>query len=57
MVDEGDAGAAAQVKAYAQARAGAMLGILDAQLASHGRDWLLGERFSAVDPFALDVGR
>ena len=57
MVDEGDAGAAAQVKAHAQARAGAMLGILDAQLASHGRDWLLGERFSAVDPFALMLGR
>jgi len=57
MVDDGDAGAAAQVKARAQARAGAMLAILDAQLASHGCDWLLGERYSAVDPFALMLGR
>lgn len=57
MVDDGDAAAAAQVKSHAQARAGAMLAILDAQLASHGRDWLLGDRFSAVDPFALMLGR
>jgi len=57
IVDEGDADAAAQVKSHAQARIGAMLDLLDAQLASHGGDWLLGATFSAVDPFALMLCR
>jgi glutathione S-transferase len=34
-----------------------MLEQLDAQLASHGQDWLLGATFSAVDPFALMLCR
>ena len=57
LVDEGDAAAAAQVTAHAEARIGSMLDLLDAQLASHGRDWLLGETFRAVDPFVLMLCR
>ncbi len=57
MVDEGDKVAAAQVKSHAEARIGGMLDQLDAQLASHGRDWLLGATFSAVDPFLLMLCR
>ena len=57
IVNEGDAAAAAQVKAHAEQRIGAMLDILDAQLAAHGGDWLLGARFSAVDPYALMLCR
>jgi glutathione S-transferase len=57
LVNEGDAGAAMQVKAHAEQRVGAMLDILDAQLAAHGGDWLLGARFSAVDPYALMLCR
>lgn len=57
MVDEGDAHAAAQVKAHAQAKVGAMLDQLDAQLAGHGGDWLLGPAYSAVDAYALMLGR
>jgi glutathione S-transferase len=57
LVDEGDAAAAAQVKAHAEARVGRMLDQLDAQLASHGQDWLLGATFSAADPFALMLCR
>ena len=57
MVDAGDASAAAQVKSHAEARIGGMLDQLDAQLASHGADWLLGPAFSAVDPYALMLGR
>ena len=57
LVNEGDAAAAAQVKAHAEQRVGAMLDILDGQLAAHGGDWLLGERFSAVDPYALMLCR
>ena len=57
LVDEGDAGAAAQVRAHAQARVGAMLQLLDEQLASHGRPWLLASGYSAVDPFAFMLCR
>jgi glutathione S-transferase len=53
MVDDGNVAAAAQVKAHAEAKVGAMLDQLDAQLVSHGQDWLLGATFTAVDPFTL----
>lgn len=57
MVDDGDAGAAAQVKAHAEAKVGAMLDQLDAELARHGQPWLLGDRFSAADLFTLMLCR
>lgn len=57
MVDDGDAAASAQVKRRAEARIGPMLDRLDDQLAAHGGPWLLGESFSAVDPYALMLGR
>jgi len=57
IVDAGDAQAAAQVRSHAQARAGAMLDLLDGQLASHGKAWLLGDAFTAVDPYVLMLGR
>jgi glutathione S-transferase len=57
LVDDGDAAAATQVKAHAEAKVGAMLDQLDAQLASHGQAWLLGDRFSAVDLYALMLCR
>lgn len=57
MVDDGDAAAAAQVKKRAEARIGPMLDRLDEQLASHGGPWLLGAAYSAVDPYALMLGR
>jgi glutathione S-transferase len=53
IVDEGDDGAAAQVKAHAETRIGGMLDQLDAQLAAHGQEWLLGPSYTAVDPFAM----
>jgi glutathione S-transferase len=57
LVDDGDAAAAKQVKAHAEARVGAMLDRLDEQLAAHDGDWLLGSGFSAVDPYALMLCR
>ena len=57
MVDDGDDNAAAQVKTHAETRVGAMLDVLNGQLASHGGDWLLGSGFSAVDPYALMLCR
>ncbi len=52
-----DAAATAQVKAHAETAVGRMLDQLDAQLAAHGGRWLLGETFSAVDPYALMLCR
>ena len=57
LVDEGNASAAAQIKAHAEAKVGAMLDQLDAELAAHGQPWLLGEHYSAVDPYALMLCR
>ena len=52
-----DAAGAAQVKSHAEQKIGGMLDQLDAQLAAHGQPWLLGSAFSAVDPYALMLGR
>ena len=57
MVDPANAAAAAQVKAHAEAKVGALLDQLDAELARHGQPWLLGERFSVVDLYALMLCR
>ena len=56
-VDDGNAAGAAQVKAHAQARAAACLAQIDAQLASHAGPWLMGERYSALDPYAFMLCR
>jgi len=57
MVDEGDAGAAAQVKAHAEAKAGALLDQVEAALGAHGGDWLLGPTYTAVDPLLFVLCR
>ena len=57
MLDEGNTAAATQVKAHAEAKIGAMLDQLDAELARHGQPWLLGQRFSVVDLYALMLCR
>lgn len=50
-------GAVAEVKQAAEARIGAQLDLLDAELARHGQPWLLGESFSIVDPYTLMLCR
>ncbi len=57
LVDEGNAAGAAQVKAHAEARIGALLDQVDAELASHGGDWFLGDAFCAVDPYVFVLCR
>ena len=57
MVNEGNAGAAAEVKAHAEAKIGEMLGQVDAQLASHGRDWFFGDTFTVIDPYLFVLCR
>ena len=57
MVNDGDAPAARQVQSRAEARIAPMLDQLDAQLASHGKEWMLASGYSVVDPFALMLCR
>jgi len=56
-VDDGDAGAAAQVKAHAMAKVHALLEQIDAQLAAHGGPWLLGQTHSALDVYTFMLCR
>jgi glutathione S-transferase len=56
-VAAGNAEGAAQVKAAAEARIAGLVDQIDAQLASHRGPWLLGERFSALDPYAFMLCR
>jgi glutathione S-transferase len=57
MVDAGNAEGAAQVRRHAEVRIGSLLDQLEAQLASHGGPWLLGQAYSACDPYALMLCR
>ena len=52
-----DAAAIAQVRAHAEVSIGRMLDQLDAQFAQHRAPFLLGPKFSAVDPYAFMLCR
>lgn len=55
-----DAAGAAAVKKHAEAHIsgpGGMMDILDAQLAASGGPWLLGEHYTAADPYLMIVAR
>jgi glutathione S-transferase len=52
-----DKAGASQVKTHAEARVGGMLDLIDDALASHGGPYLLGARYSAVDPYLLMLSR
>ncbi len=56
-LDAGNTLGAAQIKAHAEQKIGAMLEQLDAELAGHGAQWLLGDRYSVLDPYALVLCR
>jgi len=56
-VEPGNESGAAQVRRHAQTRIGELIAQLDAQLASHGQPWLMGERYSALDPYAFVLCR
>lgn len=51
LVDAGDTAAAAQVKAHAHTQVLGHLAQLDAHFAGHGGPWMLGQRYSALDPY------
>jgi glutathione S-transferase len=52
-----DAAGAEVVKAHAERRVDGLVDQLDAELGRHGRPWLLGDRFSVVDPYAFVLCR
>lgn len=56
-VDAGHTEAATEVKRHAQARVGELLDQVDAELARHGGDWLLGSGYSALDPYLFTLCR
>lgn len=45
------------VKDRAETKVGTLLDQLDAELARHGGPWMMGEHYSALDPFALMLCR
>ena len=55
-VATGNADGAAEVKAQAQARIASMIDQLEARFAD-GRTWMLGERFSVLDPYVFMLCR
>lgn len=56
-VAPGNAAGAAEVKALTTERIEKLIDQIEAQLASHGGPWFLGERYSALDPYALMLCR
>jgi glutathione S-transferase len=56
-VAPGNTAGAAEVKALTEKRIEGLIDQIDTQLASHGGPWLLGERFSALDPYAFMLCR
>jgi glutathione S-transferase len=56
-VAPGNAAGAAEVKALTTERIEKLIDQIDTQLASHGGPWFLGERYSALDPYACMLCR
>jgi len=57
MVNDGDTAAAAQVKAQAEAKIGALLAQVEIALGAHGGPWLLDRAYTVVDPLLLVLCR
>ena len=57
MVAPGNAAGALEVKAQAEAKLGAMFDQIDAHLAAPGGPWMMGQRFSALDPYTFMLCR
>jgi glutathione S-transferase len=56
-VNEGNTTAANELKNNIQAKIGGYLQQLDDQLSSHGKPWILGDQFSAVDVYTFMLCR
>ena len=56
-VDAGNAQGAQEVKRHAEGRICGLLDQIEAELARHGGAWLLGERYTALDPYVFTLCR
>ena len=56
-VAPGNTAGVAEVKAATERRIEGLIDQLEAQLASHGGPWIMGQRFSALDPYAFMLCR
>lgn len=56
-VREGNAAGAAEVKARAQEKVGGLVDQLDALVARNGGPWVLGQAYSALDPYVFTLCR
>ena len=56
-VDAGNLHGAGEVKKHAENRIRGQLDQLDAELARHGGPWLLGDRYTALDPYLFTLCR
>ncbi len=56
-VAAGNAAGAAEVKAATEKRIEGLIDQIDAQLAAHGGPWLLGQRYTSLDPYVLMLCR
>ena len=56
-VDAGNTSGAQQVRHHAELRVNLLLKQLDTELGRHGLPWLLGEAYSAVDPYVFTLCR
>ena len=57
LVDDGNTDAAAQIKAHTQAVISDCLAQIDAHLAQHGGPWMMGSRYTALDPYVWMLSR
>ncbi len=57
LLDEGNTEGVTQLKAHVQAKVGECLQQLDRHLANTGGPWMLGERYSLLDPYVWMLGR
>jgi glutathione S-transferase len=57
LVDEGNTDAVAQIKAHTQAVISDCLAQIDAHLAQHGGPWMMGSRYTALDPYVWMLSR
>lgn len=56
-VDEGNAAAAGQIKAHAEAKIAGLLDQMQTQQEKSGGPWFLGEQYTVLDPFAMMLCR
>ena len=56
-VAAGNAAGAAEVKAATEKRIEGLVDQIDTQLAAHGGPWMMGQRYTALDPYVLMLCR